>query len=324
MKNTKANSVIERLIDYQGLHLQWTQIAAPEQPHAPDTTEKRPQQALFVAPTAFRIADTINVHMRGEDGQPRKIDKQLADSQWHKLVEAYRPLVEKVHVLTLDADLPDIVFCANQTMPFLGPKGARTVLLSEMRSPSRKPEVSYFRSFFESQGYACIQQTMSPPLSLEGMGDVMPLQTWRDRPTVLCAGYGHRTDRKALDWVATQTGLTVCAFELPNPKFYHLDTCLSILTPNCALACRQGFTDQGWKLLQAIFGTVIEAPLEESDYPGFACNCHCPDGTNVLIQRGNRVTNQALQQAGFQVIEVDTSEFIKAGGSVFCMKMMFY
>jgi N-dimethylarginine dimethylaminohydrolase len=31
-----------------------------------------------------------------------------------------------------------------------------------------------------------------------------------------------------------------------------------------------------------------------------------------------------LREAGFTPLELDTSEFIKAGGSVFCMKLMFW
>ena len=54
----------------------------------------------------------------------------------------------------------------------------------------------------------------------------------------------------------------------------------------------------------------------------YACNAHSPDGQNVIIQRGCTDTGAALGEAGFNVIEIDTDEFLKAGGSVFCMKLM--
>ena len=41
----------------------------------------------------------------------------------------------------------------------------------------------------------------------------------------------------------------------------------------------------------------------------------------MLIQKGNPVTKEGLETAGFRVLELDTSEFIKSGGSVFCMKL---
>jgi N-dimethylarginine dimethylaminohydrolase len=42
----------------------------------------------------------------------------------------------------------------------------------------------------------------------------------------------------------------------------------------------------------------------------------------VLIQEGCTETNARLSAAGFSPVPLDTSEFIKAGGSVFCMKQM--
>jgi N-dimethylarginine dimethylaminohydrolase len=40
----------------------------------------------------------------------------------------------------------------------------------------------------------------------------------------------------------------------------------------------------------------------------------------VLIQKGSADTVDALKQRGLDVFEVETSEFMKSGGSVFCLK----
>jgi N-dimethylarginine dimethylaminohydrolase len=77
-------------------------------------------------------------------------------------------------------------------------------------------------------------------------------------------------------------------------------------------------------LLKSIFNNLIEVPLEEADSPGFACNAHCPDQKHVIIQTGCQKTLQLLKDYDFVPLEVDTSEFIKSGGSVFCMKLMFF
>jgi len=42
----------------------------------------------------------------------------------------------------------------------------------------------------------------------------------------------------------------------------------------------------------------------------------------VLLQRGCERTSAALRAAGFTVRELETSEFLKSGGSVFCMKLL--
>ncbi|NDB82577.1 MAG: amidinotransferase, partial [Alphaproteobacteria bacterium] len=50
----------------------------------------------------------------------------------------------------------------------------------------------------------------------------------------------------------------------------------------------------------------------------------CPDQKHVIIQKGCQKTLQLLKDHDFVPLEVDTSEFIKSGGSVFCMKLMFF
>jgi N-dimethylarginine dimethylaminohydrolase len=61
---------------------------------------------------------------------------------------------------------------------------------------------------------------------------------------------------------------------------------------------------------------------EATDY--FACNAHALDGKTVIMQRGAREAVSRLGALGFRVVEVDTGEFLKSGGSVFCLKMMIY
>jgi N-dimethylarginine dimethylaminohydrolase len=277
-------------------------------------------KALFVHPRCFKIENPINVHMMDEFGVPHKVSTAVAEDQWQRLVEVYQRLGFDCHVINVDSQLPDMVFCANQTYPYLAPNGTRHVLLSEMRSTFRKLEVPYFATFFSELGYTIHHPPPGSGFCLEGMGDLLPLSQGQ----AILAGHGPRTDREALDWVSHETGWPVVALELPNPKFYHLDTCLSILGPGKAAAVQPGFTSAGWNLLQTIFPTLITIPPSEADAPGFAGNCHCPDGQNIVIQKGNPITSEALREAGFTVHEVDTSEFIKAGGSVFCLKMMFF
>jgi N-dimethylarginine dimethylaminohydrolase len=83
------------------------------------------------------------------------------------------------------------------------------------------------------------------------------------------------------------------------------------------------FDDDGLALIHDLFERVIEAPEDEAREL-FACNAHCPDEEHVLIQRGCDTTTRLLRDAGFAPVELETSEFLKAGGSVFCMKLMFW
>ncbi len=123
--------------------------------------------------------------------------------------------------------------------------------------------------------------------------------------------------------VSALTGAPVLALELLDPEFYHLDTCLSALDERTALYYPGAFQPEGLALLRRFWDTLIEAPEDEARHL-FACNAHSPDGQHVLIQRGCTVTNARLTAAGYHVVELDTDEYLKSGGSVFCMKLMYW
>ena len=60
----------------------------------------------------------------------------------------------------------------------------------------------------------------------------------------------------------------------------------------------------------------IKVPLEEA--LKFACNATVLD-RDVVVPKGCPQTVKALTQNGFQVHELDFSEFIKAGGAAKCL-----
>ena len=52
-----------------------------------------------------------------------------------------------------------------------------------------------------------------------------------------------------------------------------------------------------------------------------ACNAAAFHDRFVVLQKGANEVNEKLRAAKFEVIEVETGEFMKSGGSVYCMKM---
>lgn len=275
----------------------------------------RPADArvLLTAPDHFEIAYVINAHMEGMEGS---VDRAAARAQWSALKAAYERLGYPVDVVPGQPGLPDMVFCANQTLPVVSRDGSRHVVMSQMGTPQRAPEVAFYRSWFADQGY---QTHELPPLQtgFEGMGDAL----WHPGRRLVWGGWGFRTDIRAYDALDDLLDAHVCALELRDPLFYHLDTCLSLLDERTALYVPSAFTSEGRGLLAALIPTLIEADEDEARRL-LAGNAHCPDGRHVLIQRGCERTNRRLRAAGFEVVAVDTSEFVKSGGSVFCMKQM--
>lgn len=279
------------------------------------------QKILMVRPTFFHVDNPINPHMRKADGSLHSLDKVKAMSEWETLRETYRKLGFSVFEAEAQQGLPDMVFCANQSLPFVSRLGERMAIMSNMANDVRNREVPTIQATLERLGYKTLSlPARGPATLLEGMGDALWLPGYR----VLLGGYGHRTTKEIYAEVARHVDATVITFELVNPRFYHLDTCLSILNSEAALACRDAFTADGWQLINRVFPKIIEVPLAEADSPVFACNAHCPDGKHVILQSGAKATVAALRKHGFEPVELSTEEFIKSGGSVFCMKLQFF
>lgn len=275
-----------------------------------------PRKVLFVEPTHFDVSYVINPHMSGKEGT---VDTPRAVRQWEMLRRLYAELGFETHTIPGVERLPDMVFCANQTLPFLVPDSEdRGIVESRMHAQQRSGEVSYVVDFFENRGYRTVglPKTVS---DFEGMGDAL----WHPGRFLLWGGYGFRSSVKAYEHIADLLGVRIVVLHLEDADFYHLDTCLAPLNENTALFFPGAFDEDGRKLIASVFDTLVEVPEREAREL-FGCNAHCPDGKHVIIQAGASTTIARLRAAGFTPIEVRTEEFLKAGGSVFCTKQMFW
>ena len=277
----------------------------------------RPERVLLVEPTYFEVAYVINPHMRGNIGT---VDRERARAQWDALRDAYQRLGLQVDVMPGAPGMPDLVFCANQSLPYLEEDGTRGAVMGAMHAPQRRPEVPLIEAHLRSRGYAT--EHVAPGRgSFEGMGDAL----WHPGRRLLWGGHGHRTDPEVYDRLARFLDVPILTLELTDPVYYHLDTCFALLDERTVLIQPEAFSTTGREFIETVFadGTVLEAPPDESARL-LACNAHCPDGRHVLIQRGCTETNGLLREAGFEPLELETGEFLKAGGSVFCMKLAYW
>lgn len=291
---------------------EWSFALADLPPREPE------RDVLLCDPAYYEIGEPVNPHMRTAAGARRKVDRRAAWEQWEALGAAYARLGFRVHVIGSARGLADMVFAANPVLPLTDAEGRRSVVLSRMRHAARRPEVARYAAWFKERGFRAVELPGDEALTFEGGGDGLLVPGRR----AILAGIGPRTTEAALRALAPLAGMPVIGLRLPDERFYHLDTCLSLLDERTALFAPDGLEAAGRALVERLFPRVIAAPLEEADSPGLACNAHCPDGRHVLIQRGNDRTCAALSKAGFEPIELDTSEFVKSGGSVFCLKSM--
>ncbi|MCK6526893.1 amidinotransferase [Myxococcota bacterium] len=275
---------------------------------------EEPRRVLMASPTYYDVEYVINPHMEGNVG---RVDRLLARQQWAALRAVYEGLGYPVEVIAGAPLLPDMVFTANQSFPARLPDGGRVVVLSIMRSARRQAEVPWFEAWYRGQGFQVARLDEFRISEFEGGGDAL----WHPGRGVIYGGHGFRSSIDAYGALSGLLGVPVLALRLNDPRFYHLDTCLAPLDVSTALFVEEAFDAEGRDLLAACFDRLIPVPIQEAER-GLAANGHCPDGRHFVVQAGSVVTRERVQRAGFEVLEVDTSEFLKSGGSVYCLKTM--
>ena len=274
-----------------------------------------PKKMLMVSPDHFNVEYAINPHMLDSNGNLNTIDRAKAKTQWQELKLTFANTGIEIEVIDGVEGLPDMVFCANQTFPFLKDNQLQ-MILSEMASEKRQPEVDSFKKWANSNDIP-IHELASP--LFEGMGDAL----WDYDSGKLYAGYGFRTKPETYSEITKIIDQKITTFELKDARFYHLDTCLALLGGGKAAYVEEAFTNEGLETLKASFPDLIKIPLIEATQQ-LACNMCTPNGKDVILQQGAKQTVAMLKERGFQVHEVETSEYIKSGGSVFCMKQLLF
>lgn len=100
---------------------------------------------------------------------------------------------------------------------------------------------------------------------------------------------------------------------VPLEKVLHLKTGLSYLENNVLVASGEFLTNAAFKKYD-----LIEVPESESA----AANCIWVND-KVLLPKGYPVTKQKIKDAGYEIIELDISEFAKLDGGLSCLSLRF-
>jgi N-dimethylarginine dimethylaminohydrolase len=277
-----------------------------------------PDRLLLADPAHYDVTYAINPHMRDAQGALKRVDRALAREQWQALRATCKGFGLEVDVLPPLKGHPDLVFCANQVLPVppeATPHGQGAIVPAQMHSPQRAGEVAHVSEHLRAAGHR-IEPLRTTRESFEGMGDGI----WHPGRRLLWAGVGPRSSETAWREIALRYRLPILPLELEDPDFYHLDTCFAPLSEDACLWFPAALSRAGQKLVAALFPRRVEADEAEARTL-LACNAYCPDGERVLLQRGADKTRRRLDAAGFTPLEIDTGEYLKAGGSVFCMKL---
>lgn len=273
-------------------------------------------EILMAKPDAFDVVEAINVHMTDAEGRLNRVDPVRARRQWEALRTEFERSGARVHVIEAAPGLPDFCFAANQSFPV---PGTRQVVMSRMKSDLRAREVPYFERWYREHGFTIVPTPFEHEgWVFEGTGDGIR----DDALGLVWAGHGFRSELAAWRWMERHFGLKIEPLKIVSPYFYHLDTCLAVLVPGRVVAyVPEAFEAEACARIEATYEVALKVPLQEAREK-FSGNCFSVDGRRVILQAGAREFCGELRRVGLEPVEVETGEFLKSGGSVFCLKMV--
>lgn len=257
----------------------------------------RTRSYLMCAPDHFRVEYAINPWM---DPQ-RAVDAPLARAQWLGLCDVLRGLGHHVELAPPAPGLPDMVFTANAAIVIDG-----RVLVARFRYRERADESAAFERWFRRRGYRQVRVARE---ANEGEGDHLMVDG------LVLAGYGPRSDARSHGETSDYFGRRVIGLTLVDPRFYHLDTALAVLSENEIMYFPAAFSGASVDLLRSLFPDAIEA--DESDAVSFGLNA-ISDGYHVVLPAAAEGLTTRLAQRGFAPVGVELDELLKAGGGPKC------
>jgi N-dimethylarginine dimethylaminohydrolase len=267
-----------------------------------DGADKRPERApsprhyAMTAPTFFAVEYAINPWM----DTSTSVDTHVAMNQWETLRQTYKELGHTVELVEPVAGLPDMVYAANGGLLVNG-----KAVAARFAHPQRHGEAAAYAEWMARHGY----QPADTRHVNEGQGDFLVVGS------IVLGGCGFRTDRRAHAEVAEIVGMPVVSLELVDPRFYHLDTALTVLDDTTIAYYPPAFSDESRDALLELFPDAIEVATPDAYVLGLNA---VSDGLHVVHPVAATGFAEQLCDAGFVPIGVDLSELLKGGGSIKC------
>ena len=234
-----------------------------------------------------------------ELGQPI-YEKAL--EQHDAYIEALKKCGVDVTVLPADERYPDSCFVED---PALITRACAIITNpgAESRNGEKNEIIDAVKKFFPEDKIEYIKD----PGTLEG-GDVMMVDD------TFYVGLSARTNKEGirqLTEILNKYGME--CVEVPLEKVLHLKTGVNYLEHNNMLVAGEFVTKPVFEKYNR-----VEVPEEEA----YGANCIWMNGT-VIVPEGYNAVKKAVEDAGYPVITVDTSEFRKIDGGLSCLSLRF-
>ncbi|CAN7422721.1 N-dimethylarginine dimethylaminohydrolase [Microbacterium sp. LjRoot45] len=280
-------------------------------PPLPETATAAPariaqhRRYLMCRPEYFTVSYRINPWM--EPANPT--DTAKAVEQWQALYDTYVSLGHEVELIDPVPGLPDMVYTANGGFLIDG-----RALGVKFRVDERRGEERPFMDWFAAHGFEVIE----PVEVQEGEGDFLLVGD-----TIL-AGTGFRSVGDSHRELGEVFGREVVSLRLTDPRFYHLDTAITVLDP---VEGPGGVDRANIAYLPSAFDEASRAVLEErypdairvseADGAVFGLNA-ASDGLHVFVSPRATGFAEQLRERGYVPVAVDLSELLLGGGGIKC------
>ncbi|HEX8379204.1 MAG TPA: arginine deiminase family protein [Allosphingosinicella sp.] len=232
-----------------------------------------------------------------------------AGAQHRALVSRLEAAGVECHLVPPRPGLSDLAFTRDSV--FMTPWGFVELRPSE---PHRRGEAAHLAGVLRQLGIDRLGAVSEG--KVEG-GDVCLL-----RPGLVMIGIsGERTDEagaRALGRIFERRGWRALYTRI-DPRYLHLDTQFSLLSPNRAVACLETL-ESGFAATMAGLGIEL-LPVTPGEVDRLEANLFSLDGFRVVAPAGGTRINRLLRRLGFDLIEVEIDQFVRCGGGVHCLTM---
>lgn len=270
---------------------------------------------LMCAPDYFAVDYAINPWMDPADWRRQGVILEAtAHRQWTALRDTLARLGAEIELVPPVKGLPDLVFTANAAVVM-----DRTVLLARFRHPERQGEEAHYARAFEAlKARGLVDRIVALPDDIvhEGAGDCV----WDRSRRLFWMGYGPRSDAAAAEVIAETFGVETVALELPDPRFYHMDTTLCPLTRGELMYFPGGFTRRGLAEIRDRVPPELRIELGTEDAVQLAANAVCL-GDDVVASAMSPDLKGRLAERGYRVHTTPLDAFRRSGGSAFCLTL---
>ena len=254
---------------------------------------------LMCPPEWYDVNYVINPWMAGNLHRPSR-DKAFA--QWKEL-HSHLQRIADIRLIHGQPGSPDMVFVGHTALVQHG-----IAALSSFCHPQRQTEEQPLRRWFQSSGFLVWETPRET--AFEGEGDAL----FNASGDHLWAAHGVRTCKQSHRHVADAWHTRVTSLHLVDPRFYHLDTCFAPLTGGHLLYFPGAFDQPSLAKIEAAYPAEKRIAVTEREATHFACNV-INVGQSILMGATGTDLAQRLGRLGYEVTELNLSEFIRGGGS---------